>query len=179
MKRRILSISDRDDEKILRAVAVNIADGEVGTTATQRVIQDLKDTLSDTKVGIAIAAPQIGESVRIFIVSPKAFGENADFLVCINPQLVKMSKDKSDLEEACLSIPDLAGTVTRSNKVTLRALDEHGNKFERGASGLLAQIFQHENDHLDGILYIDKAIETHAHNFEKDTDEPEKSSTQA
>jgi peptide deformylase len=161
MKRRILTTQDPADDTLLRSKAEAIPDGEIGTTNTQRIVQDMKDTLADTQLGIAIAAPQIGESKRIFIVSPRAFGEGADFLVCINPVLTKLSRDKADLEEACLSIPGLAGTVRRSNKVTLRAFDEKGNAFERGASGLLAQIFQHEYDHLDGVLFTDRATETH------------------
>jgi peptide deformylase len=157
MKRKIIVTSNPVEEKILRSVAVPVPAGEIGTTKVQSLIRDLKDTLDSTDVGIAIAAPQIGESVRIFVVSPKAFGEGASHLVCINPELTRLSRDKRDLNEGCLSIPEIMGTVRRSVKATLRAYDEHGNKFERGASGLLAQIFQHEYDHLDGILFTDRA----------------------
>lgn len=157
MKRKIVTVANPDEEKILRSVAHAVPTGEIGTTKIQNLIRDLKDTLDGTDVGIAIAAPQIGESIRIFVVSPKAFGEGASHLVCINPELTRLSRDKRDLNEGCLSIPEIMGTVRRSVKATLRAHDEHSNKFERGASGLLAQIFQHEYDHLEGILFTDRA----------------------
>jgi peptide deformylase len=81
-----------------------------------------------------------------------------DDMVCINPVITKYSKEKRWMEgEGCLSVRWVYGKVQRSTKVTLRAYDEHGNVFERGAGGLLAHIFQHEVDHLDGILFIDKA----------------------
>ena len=81
-----------------------------------------------------------------------------DDMVCINPVITKYSKEKRWMEgEGCLSVRWVYGKVQRSTKVTLRAYDENGNVFERGAGGLLAHIFQHEVDHLNGILFIDKA----------------------
>jgi peptide deformylase len=77
----------------------------------------------------------------------------------INPVIVKKSRETQVLEEGCLSIRYLYGKVRRSKKITVRAYDENGVLFERGASGLLAQIIQHENDHLDGILFVDKAMD--------------------
>lgn len=160
MIKRILTIDNPQDLAILRAVAAPVPDGHIGTTHVQRIITDLKDTLVNSSNGIAIAAPQIGESVRIFVVSPQAFGEDhTDFLVCINPKISRFSKERKDLEEGCLSIPNVYGNVTRSVKVTLDAYNEHGQAFRRGASGLLAQIFQHETDHLDGILFTDSATD--------------------
>jgi peptide deformylase len=118
---------------------------------------------------VAIAAPQIGESLRIFIVSGRAFDiekgiydENAkkpksEDLVCINPKIDRLSRDKADMDEGCLSVRYLYGKVKRSKKATVTAYNESGKKFTRGGSGLLAQIFQHETDHLDGVLFIDKA----------------------
>ncbi|MFC1730761.1 peptide deformylase, partial [candidate division KSB1 bacterium] len=83
--------------------------------------------------------------------------QNKKDLVYINPKIKKTSKKLSELEEGCLSVEGYSGTVTRSQQVTVEAYDEHGVKFTRGASGLLAQIFQHEIDHLNGVLYIDHA----------------------
>ncbi|MFA6000113.1 MAG: peptide deformylase, partial [Candidatus Paceibacterota bacterium] len=80
-------------------------------------------------------------------------------LVFINPKISKMSKDKEWLMEGCLSVRPLYGKTWRSKKATITAYDENGKKFVRGASGLLAQIFQHETDHLNGILFIDHAKE--------------------
>jgi peptide deformylase len=77
--------------------------------------------------------------------------------VAINPRIIKTSKRTRIVGEGCLSIPELYGEVKRFTNATLRALDEDGSEYERGAGGLLAQIFQHEVDHLDGILFIDRA----------------------
>ncbi len=127
----------------------------------------MKEALKSQDDGVAIAAPQIGVSKRIFIVSGKALAiadekkeeslaDHRD-LVFINPAITKLSQKKAVLEEGCLSVRYLYGKVARSEKATMTALDESGKKFTRGATGLLAQIFQHEVDHLNGILFIDKA----------------------
>ena len=112
--------------------------------------------------GVAIAAPQIGIPLRIFLVhdTSKKDNEHKSLLpdiVAINPTISKLSRKKKVVGEGCLSVPEKYGAVERATHATLRALDENGNEFERGASGLLAQIFQHEVDHLDGILFIDRA----------------------
>ena len=123
--------------------------------------------------GVAIAAPQIGYSFRIFVVSGKIFHKNfikgeEEFkkvsnkeipkdLVFINPKISKLSREKEWVPEGCLSVRWLYGKTFRSKKATITAYDENGKKIIRGASGLLAQIFQHETEHLDGILFIDNA----------------------
>ena len=86
-------------------------------------------------------------------------GDGTADLVFINPEIVKASKEKKEVDEGCLSVRWLYGKVRRSARVTLRAYNEKGERIERGASGLLAQIFQHEVDHLNGILFTDKAKE--------------------
>ena len=78
-------------------------------------------------------------------------------VVYINPEIKKLSRTKTRVDEGCLSVRYLYGKVERSEKATVTAYDENGHKFTRGGSGLLAQIFQHEIDHLNGILFIDKA----------------------
>ena len=78
-------------------------------------------------------------------------------MVFINPKISKLSREKEWLPEGCLSVRWLYGNTLRSKKATVTAYDENGKKFTRGASGLLAQIFQHETDHLKGVLFIDKA----------------------
>jgi peptide deformylase len=131
----------------------------------QKVIKDMRDALHSYNVegffGVAIAAPQIGVPLRIFLVEDmnpeRDKKESVPTLVAINPALVKVSKKKKIVGEGCLSVPDSYGAVNRSLQATIRAYDEHGKSYERGASGLLAQIFQHECDHLDGILFVDRA----------------------
>ncbi|KKT14778.1 MAG: Peptide deformylase [Parcubacteria group bacterium GW2011_GWC1_43_30] len=127
----------------------------IGSKKIRDILYRMREALHAEEDGAAIAAPQIGESLRIFVVSKKI--TKTKDLVFINPEIIKASKKKKKVEEGCLSIRWLYGQVKRSEKVTIRAYGETGKQFERGASGLLAQIFQHEMDHLDGILFIDKA----------------------
>lgn len=87
-------------------------------------------------------------------------------MVFINPEITKLSRKKIWVPEGCLSVRWLYGETSRADKATIRAYDEHGKLFTRGGSGLMAQIFQHETDHLNGILFID-----HARNVEKITKE--------
>jgi peptide deformylase len=129
----------------------------------------MKKALATQGDGVAIAAPQIGVSLRIFVVAGKVFhpvwqadgilpeGEKVEDLVYINPVITKLSKTKRWMHEGCLSVRPLWGEVERSINATVTAYDEHGHKFTRGAGGLLAHIFQHETDHLNGILFIDNA----------------------
>ena len=151
------------DNPVLRKIAENVDFGKIDISKLNKIIADMKLALVSQDDGVAIAAPQIGVSMRIFVVSKKVFEitgkkstKNED-LVFINPTVLKLSKDKHFVEEGCLSVRWLYGLVQRSKKAIVEAHDEHGKKFKMGASGLLAQVFQHEIDHLDGVLFIDKA----------------------
>lgn len=116
------------------------------------LIQDLKDTLYST-TGIGLAAPQIGVLKRVIFIDLK---EDQGPIAIINPRIVaKVGKEESI--EGCLSYPGFEGTLIRPKKVTVQGIDIKGNKVEYVADGLLAKAFCHEIDHLDGILYIDKA----------------------
>ena len=122
----------------------------------------MKETMSKSG-GIGIAAPQIGESVKIVVIELKggkrANGEEMPkfpLTICINPVIVRKSKKMEMGEEGCLSVRWLYGKVERSTRASITAINEKGEKISRGASGLLAQIFQHECDHLNGILFTDK-----------------------
>jgi peptide deformylase len=120
--------------------------------------QQFLDTLIETMFiedGIGIAAPQVGKNIRAIIVNLKKEGATA----FINPEITKASEATAVGEEGCLSVPGKYGNVRRHKRVTLRALNRHGRKVEMEVSGLFATVFQHEIDHLDGILYIDRAIE--------------------
>src|SRR3989344_5656230 len=131
------------DAPILRRTAKAVLVKDIKSKKIRNILDKMKKALHREEDGVAIAAPQIGESLRIFLVSGKA--------------LALISKKKDGVEEGCLSVRLLYGQVKRSEKITIRAYNEDGKRIERGASGLLAQIFQHEIDHLDGILFIDKA----------------------
>lgn len=163
------------NDKVLRQNAKEIPIKEIATPKIKKILKEMSVALKSQNDGVAIAAPQIGHSLRIFVVSGKIF--HKDFikgeeelkkiqkkeiskdLVFINPKISKLSREKNWLPEGCLSVRWLYGKTFRSQKATITAYDENGKKFARGASGLLAQIFQHETDHLNGILFIDHAKE--------------------
>jgi peptide deformylase len=151
---------------ILREEAAPVPVHEIASPRIQKIIADMRTTLAPIRDGIAIAAPQIGEPYRIFVVNgallaqaDKTYKGDPIDMVFVNPEITKKSRDKKEVEEGCLSVRWLYGKVRRSTRVNLTAYDETGKKLERGASGLLAQIFQHECDHLDGVLFIDRARE--------------------
>lgn len=151
------------DEKALRAAAHEVPLADITTEKTRQMIARMSAALAQEDDGVALAAPQIGEPVRLFIVSGKVLArlahrtEAVPDAVFINPVLAKISREKQTVEEGCLSLRYLYGQVERAAKVTLEAYDANGKKITRGASGLLAQIFQHEVDHLNGVLFTDKA----------------------
>lgn len=149
----------------LHQIAEEVPLEEISSAKIQKVIKDMRSALLACPRGVAIAAPQIGVSLRIFLVHDTT-AEKTDRasripdLVAINPRIVKTSKKKEEMEEGCLSVPNLYGKTCRYKNATVRAFDEHGVEYTRDAGGLLAQIFQHETDHLDGTLYVDHAHET-------------------
>ena len=118
---------------------------------THQLLDDMKDTLIKAE-GAGLAAPQIGVLRRIFIVSV-----DNKYYECINPVIVSQ-KGSQVGDEGCLSVKGKYGTVERPYLVTVKAFDRYGNPFTVKAEGFLARAFCHENDHLDGILYIDKAV---------------------
>ena len=151
----------------LRDIAKSVPPEEIPRPRIQKILKEMKSALASQDDGVAIAAPQIGYPLRMFVISNKVFKINKTVekdsvstekdSVFINPVIKKMSREKSSVEEGCLSVRYLYGKVSRANKSTIVAYDEYGKKFERGGTGLLSQIFQHEVDHLNGILFIDKA----------------------
>jgi peptide deformylase len=152
------------DNPLLRKVSTSIALSKIKTAEIKKVIADMKKAVLSQADAVAISAVQISKPIRLFIISKRAFDINSDSkksentdMVFINPKISRSSKSKQELEEGCLSVRYAYGQVERPEKVTVEALDENGKKFSRGFSGFLAQIVQHENDHLDGILFIDKA----------------------
>lgn len=153
------------DHPALHQIAEEVPVEEIGSAKIEKVLKDMRAALLASPRGVAIAAPQIGVPLRIFLVhdtTAEKTNEESRIpdMVAINPKLVKTSKKKEEMEEGCLSVPKLYGKTYRYKNATLRALDEHGEEYTRDAGGLLAHIFQHEIDHLDGILYVDHAHET-------------------
>ncbi len=156
----------QEGDPVLRECAQTVPLKDITSAKIQKTISDMKKAMSSQKDGVAIAAPQIGVPLRIFIVSDEIMKEaDKEYksigrdLVFINPEITKLSRDKHDVEEGCLSVRWKYGKVKRSIKATVSGHNELGEKVVRGASGLLAQVFQHETDHLDGTLFIDKAFD--------------------
>ena len=164
----MVKIFQYQDHYALREKASSVKKEEIGSKKLAKIISDMKKALASQDDGVAIAAPQIGVTLRIFVVSGKAFAINNSEeekysaykdMVFINPKIEKSSRKKEIMDEGCLSVRGKYGKVERPEKTTITALDENGKKFKYGGSGLLSQIFQHETDHLDGILFIDKATD--------------------
>ncbi len=161
----------------LRKVAKEVHIAKVTEPKIKKVLKDMAEALHREDDGVAIAAPQINVPLRIFIVNGKIFEDGFERgkkeslrktsakkipdMVFVNPVFKKISKDKKLLAEGCLSVRPLYGKVRRATRATVEAYDEHGKKFTKSGSGLLAHIFQHEIDHLEGILFIDKARDIH------------------
>ena len=124
------------------------------TPRLETLINDMLDTMYDAE-GVGLAAPQVGILKRVCVVDTyDEEDENAPYIL-INPVIVKSDGEQTDYE-GCLSYPGMSGKVTRANHVVVKALDIDMNPYEVEAEGLLARAFQHEIDHLDGIMYVEK-----------------------
>ena len=150
-------------EDILRQKAQPVA--EVNDEIRQ-LAEDMFETMIEAD-GVGLAAPQIGKNLRMFVL----IADDDVRRVFINPQIIKTSEEMGDYDEGCLSIPQVYETIRRPVKVTVQALNENGKSFTLDADGLLARIIQHEYDHLDGIVFIDRGdkdfAEKTAAQFEK------------
>lgn len=147
----------QEPNQVLRRTAAPVAVADIQSEVIKDVIDQMRVALTAEEDGVAIAAPQIGKSLRIFVVAKRASKQLTEDTVFINPEIIRIGKKKEDLSEGCLSVRWKYGLVKRSTSCTVRALNADGNEFVMSGRGLLAQIFQHEMDHLNGILFIDKA----------------------
>jgi len=159
-----------DKNNILRNIAKEVSMEEFGSPELQKIITEMQEACDKEQDGVAIAAPQIGISKKIFLIKEKSFKKNAKWkpLIFINPKIIKTSKKKQIMQEGCLSVRPFYGDTLRYTSVTIEAKDFTGNKFSFGATGLLAQIFQHEIDHLEGKLFIDHATNISEFHEEKE-----------
>jgi len=162
-----------DPDPVLRKKTEELSPAEIKSPETKKLIKKMTEALKDSKNGVGLAAPQIGVLKALFIVSefatklpignpekPKEEALKTEFKVqvFINPKIIKRSQKKELMYEGCLSTPDIYGEIKRSRQVTIEAFNEKSKKNKKGAGGLLSEIFQHEIDHLNGILFIDNAI---------------------
>ena len=160
----------QDGVPVLREIAQPVPEGLFGTSELAQLITNMEEALDKELEGVALAAPQIDVSYRLFIVRKdrtlplkKKVGNafpippTPEIEVYINPEIVKTSRKRTKTDEGCLSVRGIYGITNRHERVTIKARRPDGTHFERGAGGLLAQIFEHEIDHLNGILFIDHA----------------------
>jgi peptide deformylase len=158
---------------VLRQVARPLEADEIGSEAITHLINDMQDTLHDYG-GIGLAAPQIGESVRLAIVEieggPTRYGEleAMPLTVFINPVVTVIDPAAEGYWEGCLSVPGLRGFVERPQHIKVQYLSENGEVKGLELRGFPATVFQHEFDHLDGKLYIDRVTDTRLLAFDKE-----------
>jgi len=148
---RILTINNKKDEKILRQPTKKIDFKTFPKKELRELIVKLRLVMKKAN-GVGLSANQIGESLSVFVAR---LGEK--FYVIINPEVIKKSKEVVIFEEGCLSVPGYFGMVERPEKITIVGFDQKGKKIKIKAWGVLARVFQHEIDHLNGIIFIDKA----------------------
>lgn len=138
-------------EECLRKVCKPVKDVNL---RTKILIGDMFDTMYEAN-GVGLAAPQVGILKRIFVIDCGDEEGNSVPYVFINPEIIDRDGSQADYE-GCLSVPGKSGMVTRPNWIKVRAFNENMEEFEMEAEGLLARCILHENDHLDGVVYVDK-----------------------
>jgi peptide deformylase len=134
----------------LRQKSKNLKTDQISQKEFQNFLRDFVKTMQ-VKDGIGLAAPQVGQSIRVIAVSTK----NGS-LILINPKIISKSWRRNLAEEGCLSFPNIFGLVKRRNKIKVFGYDKNGKQIKLKCEGLFARVIQHEIDHLDGILFIDK-----------------------
>lgn len=146
----------KEPAKVLRARSAEVEPKAITTKEMQKLVVDMKETMLAAN-GIGIAAPQVGIGIRLIIV----LGTEGPITV-FNPSIAKKSLRGVDSEEGCLSVPKKYGTVKRRRALTIKGFNENGEKFTAQVGEMTAIIFQHEIDHLNGTLFIDKAKKIHS-----------------
>lgn len=137
-------------EEVLRQKSVPVKDEEINDEL-RALAEEMFETMENAN-GVGLACPQIGKNIRMFV----AEADDDVKRVFINPQIIATSDDSVPYEEGCLSVPQVYENIMRPSKVTVQAQDQNGKKFTLEAEGLLARIIQHENDHLEGVIFIDR-----------------------
>ena len=137
-------------EEVLRKKSVPIKDEEINDEL-RALAEEMFETMENAN-GVGLACPQIGKNIRMFV----AEADDDVKRVFINPQIIATSDDSVPYEEGCLSVPQVYENIMWPSKVTVQAQDQNGKKFTLEAEGLLARIIQHENDHLEGVIFIDR-----------------------
>lgn len=145
----------------LRTRAEPVDRGVIRTPEFQKLVDDMIETMQEYH-GVGLAAPQVHEGLRVFVASldpgdlARGDAEEADVMVLVNPEIVSLSDEIVEDWEGCLSIPDVRGRVPRPREVTMRAYNRGGTRIELRARDYSSRVLQHEYDHLDGVLFLDR-----------------------
>ena len=139
---------------VLREGAREVSPAKLNQPDFQHLVEDMIETMAEYS-GVGLAGPQVHVPLRIFIFL-KDTKDAATVLVAINPLIRPIEEKRETNWEGCLSVPDIYGQVPRNVSVRLEATDAMGNRYETELSGLAARVCQHEADHLDGVLFLDR-----------------------
>ncbi len=148
---KIVTIANKKDEKFLRTKTAAFDFKKFSKKEIRELIQKMRRDMQEAE-GIGLSANQIGLDMKVFVARVEG-----KFYAVFNPEIIQSSTETATLDEGCLSVPGVFGQVERPTKVTLKGLDANGRPLKIKAWGLLAKVFQHEVDHLNGGLFIDKA----------------------
>ena len=159
------TIHNKTEEKFLHKKTVDFDFAKFSKQDINKLIKAMREIMVKAD-GVGLAANQIGLNFKMFValvpvINEQGKKEGQKFYAIFNPKITKEDANKVLKEEGCLSVPDMLGTVPRGERVTLEAYDKNGSKIKIKAWGILAHVFQHEVDHLNGILFIDKAKEVY------------------
>ena len=165
---KIVTVENKKDEKFLRKKTEEFDFKKFSRPEIRELIVKMKKAMRQAR-GIGLSANQIGLNMRVFIVKIQKIDRRGNtrslsaseqkFYAVFNPEITKYSKETALMEEGCLSVPGVYGAVERPEKVMLTGFDKNGKRIRIKAWGLLAKVFQHEIDHLNGKLFIDRAKE--------------------
>lgn len=164
----ILKIA-RIGHPVVRTAAKPVAKKAFGDPAFQKLIDDMRETMYEYE-GVGVAAPQVHVSLRLAVleVPGSESQEEIPFTVVANPVITPIGDEAENGWEGCLSVPDLRGVVPRLKQLRLEALDRHGKAFSLEASDFFARVIQHECDHLDGQVYLDRMADMKSLTFIKE-----------
>ena len=150
----ILKVS-RMGHPVLRQRTALIQPDDISMASMQRLIDDMFDTMNEY-AGIGLAAPQVHQELRLFVAGVDDPNSTMQPVVMINPEIEVIGEETEEDWEGCLSIPDIRGKVLRAKDIRVRSLDRHGKLQQITATGFPARVIQHDTDHLNGILFVDR-----------------------
>lgn len=165
-KIKVLTIENKRDEKFLRTKTASFDFSKFNKKEITGLVRKMKDVMKESN-GVGLSANQIGLDFNLFVAEIPQFNNQGiktkqDFFAIFNSKIEKSSIKKIKMEEGCLSVPGIYGIVERPENIILAGFDKYGKKIKIKTNGLTARVFQHEVDHLSGILFIDKAIKLHS-----------------